>query len=82
MKTYYHSESSSWNSKADGKNYGKRNVVTIKNGKGTKTVMTLNKTGKPTHKKTVKLSRKEMKNILGKKFMPNFWSNCNAVDRL
>jgi hypothetical protein len=78
MKTFYHSESSSWSSKGD----GKRNIVTIKNGKGTKTVMTLNKAGKPTNKKTVKLSRKEMKNILGKKFMPNFWSNCNAVDRL
>jgi len=79
MKTLYHSESSSWSSKGDvkGKGYGKRNIVTIKNGKGTKTVMNLNKAGKPTNKKTVKLSRKEMKNILGKKFMPNFWSNCN-----
>jgi hypothetical protein len=76
MKTFYHSESSSWSSKGKGKDYGKRNVVTIKNGKGTKTVMTINKAGKPTNKKTVKLSRKEMKNILQKKFMPNFWSNC------
>jgi HSP90 family molecular chaperone len=78
MKTYYHSESANWSSKG----HGKRNVVTIKNGKGTKTVMSLNKAGKPVNKKTVKLSRKEIKNILEKKFMPGFWSNCNAVDRL
>lgn len=74
MKTFYHSESSSWSSK--GKDHGKRNVVTIKNGKGTKTVMKLNKAGKQISKKTVKLSRKEMKNIFEKKFMPGFWTNC------
>ncbi len=77
MKSFYHSESISWTSDPKkGSPHGKRNVVTIKNGKGIKKSMNLGKNGKPTRSKTVKLNRNEAKNILGGKFMRGFWKNC------
>ena len=79
MKSYFHSETTSWTSKpAKGKQYGHRNIVNIKNGKGTKTVVNLNAKGKPTKSKTVKLSRGEARNAIKGKFMSGFWGNCNV----
>lgn len=72
MKQFFHSESFSWTSKPKkGKPYGKRNVITIKNGKGTKASMLLNKSGKPSKKSTKKLSKKEINATLGQPLL--FW---------
>lgn len=77
MKTFYHSESISWTSHPKkGKEFGKRNVVTIKNGKGKKTEAVLNSKGEIKSKKTVKLNKKEIKNVLNRNFIPGFWNNC------
>jgi hypothetical protein len=79
MKTFYHSESVSWSSNpAKGKPHGRRNTVTIKNGKGVKQAITLNAAGNPVRRKTVKLSRNEARNVLKGKFMPGFWANCKT----
>ncbi len=59
---------------ANGK--GQRNIVTIKNGKATKTVEKLGAKGRILKSKTRKLTKKEQTNVLEKKFMPSFWSNC------
>jgi hypothetical protein len=77
MKTFYHSESISWSSNpAKGKPHGRRNIVTIKNGKGVKQSILLNASGKSLRRKTVKLSHNEARNIINGKFMPGFWNNC------
>lgn len=76
-KTYYHSESTSWSSSPKNSNqFGKRNIVTIENGKGTKIAETLNRSGKTlkTVKKTLK--RKEVDEVLKGKFISGFWNNC------
>jgi hypothetical protein len=68
----------SWSSKPEkGKQYGKRNSVTIKNGKGVKVVEALNKNGKPL--KTVKkiLKKKEVENVVAGRFVKGFWNNCS-----
>ena len=78
MPQYYHSETVSWSSKSKGKSHGRRNVVTIKNGRGTKTLSNLDKHGKPLKTKTRKLSAREAKNVLEGKFMPGFWKNCTV----
>lgn len=81
MKSFYQSETVSYVSNpAKGKPYGRRNVVTIKNGRGTKTSMKLGANGKILRRKTMKLSRSEAKNVLGGKFMHGFWKNCSAGD--
>jgi hypothetical protein len=77
MPSFYHSESVQWSSKTrDGKPHGRRNSVTVKNGKGVKKVEILNAKGTPQRAKTVKLSKKEVKNVLRGNFMPRFWRNC------
>ena len=77
MKSFYHSETVSYTSNPEkGKPHGTRNVVTIKNGRGSKTSMNLGPQGKVLRRKTVKLSKNEAKNVLGGKFMHGFWSNC------
>lgn len=79
MKSFYKSETMSWSSSPKkGKTHGVRNVVTVKNGRGTKTSMNLGANGKVLRRKTVKLSRNESKNVLGGKFMPGFWKNCTV----
>jgi len=81
MKSFYMSETVTWTSNPKkGKPHGKRNVVTIKNGKGTKTAATINASGKPITRKTVKLSKKEVRNTLSGTFMPGFWRNCPTGD--
>ena len=77
MPSFYHSESVQWStSPKQGKPHGRRNSVTIKNGKGTKKVEVLNAKGTPLKGKTVKLSKKEVHNVLKGNFMPGFWRNC------
>jgi hypothetical protein len=77
MKSYY-SETLKYTSKPQkGKPYGTRNIVSIKNGVGSKNTIKIDKNGKVLNKKTVKLSKKEANNILKGKFMPGFWNNCN-----
>jgi hypothetical protein len=50
-------------------------TVKIHNGKGTKTVQNM-KNGRTIGKKTIKLSRKEIKNIKNRKFMPGLFKPC------
>jgi hypothetical protein len=75
----YHSETVSWSSVKNKKDkaYGKRNIVTIKNGKGTKIVETLNSKGKTLKRVKKTLKKDEIANITKGKFMKGFWSNCS-----
>jgi hypothetical protein len=50
-------------------------TVTVKNNKGSKTVEDFIK-NKKVAKKTIKLTRKEVKNIKQRKFMPGLWIPC------
>ncbi len=52
-----------------------RNIVKIKNGKGTKKVENY-RNGLLVRKGTKKLSGREVKNIKTRKFMPGFFNNC------
>ncbi len=75
--TFYKNETYKWSSSPkDGKVHGTHNIVTIKDGKGTKVKETLNAKGKTMRRKTVKLSTNEIKNITEGRFMPGFWTNC------
>ena len=77
---YYKSETYNYSSTPkDGAVHGTRNLVEIKNGKGTKTLESLNASGAVLKRKRVTLKRKEIKNVLGGKFMPGFWKNCCAA---
>ena len=58
----------------NGSKQTKEQIVNVRNGKGTKTVIVNNKKG--THKSTRKLTKKEIKNIQSRKFMPNLFSDC------
>jgi hypothetical protein len=74
---YYHSETVRLSSMPlNGKVHGTRNVVTIKNGKGTKIKTALNKSGKPIKTRKVKLNAGEIKKITDGTFLPGFWKNC------
>jgi len=67
----------SWSSTPKGKQYGKRNTVTIKNGKGVKLVEELNKTGKPTKRVKKTLKKQEVENVVAGRFVKGFWNNCS-----
>jgi hypothetical protein len=58
----------------NGKPQTKEQIVNVRNGTGTKTVIVKNTKG--THKSTRKLTKKEIKNIQGRKFMPTLFSEC------
>lgn len=74
---YYHSETVRLSSEPiNGNVYGTRNIVTIKNGKGTKVKSALNKSGKPVKTRKVKLNAKEIQNISKGTFLPGLWANC------
>jgi len=78
-QTFYHSESTSWTSSPkNGKHFGKRNIVTIKNGKGTKIAEALNKNGNSVHKVKKTLKKKEIEKVLKGKFIKRFWDDCSA----
>ncbi len=51
--------------------------VSIRNGKGMKRVMT--RTNGASNAATKKLSKKEVKNILNRKFMPSLFAPCHAA---
>lgn len=74
---FYESVTTNWSSSPkNGKVHGTRNIVTIKNNKGTKTKVSMNKSGKVVEKKTIKLNKKEINNIVNGKFVPGLWNNC------
>jgi hypothetical protein len=52
-------------------------MVTVKNGKGTKEVREIEKNGRPTAKHSEKLTKKEIDNIQKRKFMKNLFRTCN-----
>ncbi len=53
-----------------------RNIVEIKNGRGSKSVVKYNAKGAVTQKKSKTLSSSEIKNIKGRKFMPGLFKDC------
>jgi len=60
----------------NGKRNCKQTTVNVKNGKGTKKVTTTH--GSKSKSSTHKLTASEIKNIKGRKFMPNFFSALSA----
>lgn len=77
MPVFYESSTINWSSDPKrGKTHGTRNIVQIKNGKGTKTKQTLNSRGKVIQTRKQKLKKSELENILKGQFIPQFWSNC------
>jgi hypothetical protein len=70
----------SWSSSPkNGKVYGTRNIVEIKNGKGVKVKESLNKAGAVLERKKKTLKSKEIKQITSGTFVPNLWSNCQLA---
>ena len=63
----------------NGQQQTKRQNVNVTNGKGTKTLVVSDNSG--TKKSTKKLSKKEIKNIQNRKFMPNLFSDCKKCLR-
>jgi hypothetical protein len=59
----------------NGKEERKEKHVTIKNGKGNKTVKHI-ENGETISNATVPLTKNEIKNAQNRVFMPNFWQNC------
>ena len=73
MPFHFTSQESHTHSK-NGETQTKEQIVKVRNGKGTKSVIVKNNKG--THKSTRKLTKKEVKNIQGRKFMPTLFSEC------
>ena len=71
----YHS-SESHTRVINGKRNCKKTTVNVKNGKGTKKVTTTH--GSKSKSSTHRLTPSEIKNIKGRKFMPNFFSALSA----
>ena len=71
----YHS-SESHNTIINGKRNSKKTMVNVKNGKGTKKVITTH--GSKSKASTHKLTAAEIKNIKGRKLMPNLFSALSA----
>ena len=73
----YTSVTTNWSSSPrDGKIHGTRNVVTIKNGKGTKTREALGARGNVVERKSHTLKRAEIKKITEGQFVPGLWRGC------
>ncbi len=80
MPVYYSSSQMSWSSSPkNGKVYGTRNIVEIKNGKGVKVKESLNKAGAVLERKKKTLKSKEIEQITSGTFVPNLWSNCQLA---
>lgn len=76
-KEFYYSETISYSSNpGENKPHGRRNIVSIESGKGTKSVEFLNRSGRVSKKSTRKLSSSERKKILKNEFIPGLWSDC------
>ncbi len=73
--TYYHSEEVHWSNEPrdDGQHFGQRNIVDIKNSKGTKVVERLDKSGKSMGVEKKMLNSDEMKRILNRQFVPGLF---------
>ena len=71
---YYHTEQVSFTSHPQkGEPYGKRTVVTIKNGEGTKRMELLNKIGKPKKVNEKPLKKEEVSEIAQGNYVPGLW---------
>ncbi len=80
MPVFYSSSQTSWSSTPkNGKVYGTRNIVEIKNGKGFKVKESLNKSGAVLERKKKTLKNNEIKQITSGNFVPNLWSNCQLA---
>lgn len=74
-KFYYHSEHFSMTSHpAEGEPFGSKTVVTINNGKGTKTMANLNKSGHVTKRTEKPLKKTEVKEIAEGNYVPGLWT--------
>ena len=77
MPVFYESSTINWSSDPKGgKTHGTRNIVKIKNGKGTKIKQSLNNRGKVIQTKKQKLKKSEIDKIINGQFIPKLWSNC------
>jgi hypothetical protein len=77
MPVFYSSSQMSWSSSPkNGKVYGTRNIVEIKNGKGFKVKESLNKSGAVLERKKKTLKTKEIKQITAGNFVPKLWADC------
>ena len=72
----YYSSSLTFSSR-NGKGEGKKNIVSVKNGKGFKQVEILNSAGKTLGKTRRNLKKNEIETITRGKFMPGLWRNCS-----
>jgi hypothetical protein len=71
---FYHSSHVSMTSHpAEGEPFGKKTEVTIKNGKGTKRMATLSKTGKVTKVNEKPLKKTEVNEIVKGNYVPGLW---------
>lgn len=73
MPFLYHSEQIHSEMK-NGKGQTRRNIVSIRNGKGTKTVVVMNAKGKTIKKNTKALKQAEIKKIKKNKFIPGLFT--------
>lgn len=73
----YESITTNWaSSPKNGKVYGTRNIVTIKNSKGKKIKEALNKNGNVIERNSKTLKKKEIDQIKSGNFVPGLWKNC------
>ena len=73
---HYHSEHFSMTSHpATGEPFGSKTVVTINNGKGTKTMANLNKAGHVTKQTKKSLKPTEVKEIVKGNYVPGLWAS-------
>ena len=59
---------------ATGEPFGSKTVVTINNGKGTKTMANLNKSGHVTKRTEKPLKKTEVKEIAEGNYVPGLWT--------
>lgn len=78
MYQFYKSMTTNWSSEpSESGVYGKRTEVVVKNGKGYKLNIQLNKRGKTKKQVKKNLSKQEIASVVKGQFVPGFWSNCN-----
>lgn len=79
---FYESVTTNWTSSPKtGKVHGTRNIVSIKNGKGTKTKEALNAKGKVMERKRKTLKNKEINSIVKGQFVPGLWRTCTLKNK-
>ena len=78
MQGLYKSVTTNWSSEPSesGGVYGKRTEVVVKDGKGYKRNIQLNKRGKTMKQVKKHLSKQEIVSVMKGEFIPGFWTNC------